>query len=497
MLFDDASYSLAAICGQNVTILATKFRNSSKNCPALPTFAILLAAGLLIPRPLPAAPPTPAYELTSSLEAGETRQVKVVLEVTGELKLNADGRQVTRLPLQVRADLLYAERVLVAELDQTLRRDARQYDRAEAQVKVGDSSQEHRISDQRSLIVADRNADRVTLFSPHGPLTRAELELVDIQASSTLLAELLPQAEVRIGDDWPHDDSLVAQFFTLDAVHQNKLRSKLRKVNGSLAIVDLAGSVSGAIGGVSTDLEIKAVYNFNMDSGQITWLAMSMSEDRAIGHAEPGLKVTGRLRLATSTCSTPPELTSDALAGLGLDPSPGSTLIDYATDAGGFRLLHDRNWHVMVDRHDVAILRRVEDGDLVAQCNISSLPDLKPGQHPQLESFQADVKRALGDNFGEFLEASQSSSESGLQVLRTVVSGAVSEIPIQWTYYHFSDSRGRQLSLVFTLDSKLIERFAENDAGIVSTLEFRPRAESGQEAELGARTSHRASAENR
>jgi hypothetical protein len=131
----------------------------------------------------------------------------------------------------------------------------------------------------------------------------------------------------------------------------------------------------------------------------------------------------------------------------------------------------------MVDRYDVAIMRRVEQGDLVAQCNISSLPDLKPNKQPSIESFQAEVKRALDKSFGEFIEDSQATTEAGVQILRTVASGFVSELPILWTYYHFSDGSGRQVSMVFTMSADFVERFAESDAAIVSSFAFQPRPE--------------------
>ena len=148
------------------------------------------------------------------------------------------------------------------------------------------------------------------------------------------------------------------------------------------------------------------------------------------------------------------------------------TALAYSSQAGGFRIIHDRNWHVLVDRHDVTILRFVENGELVAQCNITRLADAAPDKQLGMQSFQADIRRVLDKNFGQFLESAESKNEHELRTLRSTVSGEASDLPIQWNYYHLTDSKGRQASLVFTMDAKLLERFAAADQTIVSSIEL-------------------------
>jgi hypothetical protein len=126
----------------------------------------------------------------------------------------------------------------------------------------------------------------------------------------------------------------------------------------------------------------------------------------------------------------------------------------------------------MVERHDATILRLVDRGDLIAQCNISPLPAFTKGEVLTLEGFQNDVKQALGKNFGEVVEAAQEAGEGGIVVQRITVSGAVGELPIQWTYYHLFDDKGHRASLVFTIEGKLVERFARIDRELVSGFHF-------------------------
>src|SRR5439155_5456927 len=169
------------------------------------------------------------------------------------------------------------------------------------------------------------------------------------------------------------------------------------------------------------------------------------------------------------------ELGDKALAGLTLQPEAAQTLIELNSDAGGFQLLHDRRWSVMLERGDLTVLRLVDRGDLIAQCNITPLAPLAKDQQLSMEGFQADVKRVLGKNFQEMIEATEEVGENGLRALRVVVAGTVGELPIQWTYYHLSDDSGRRASLVFTIESGLLSRFAHVDRELIANFRFLDR----------------------
>ncbi len=472
MVFDDSHHILAPSSDRKVTAICHFF---GVFCRKSRVAAALLASGLLVLNAR-CGEASQQYLLRAEPEVNQVRTVKAVLEVRGTLKLNADGKQVTSLPLKVRGDLLYRERIL--ELgDQAVRRDARYYETARASIQVGEGNRENLLRENRRLVVAQSAPEETHLFSPHGPLTRDELELIDVHGNSLLLDQLLPDREVASGETWNHADELVAGLFGLDVVHTNETKSTLRKVDDGVAVIDMQGTVRGAVAGVSSDMELKAVYNFNLAERRVSWFAASIQESRAVGHAQPGFDVTARLRLVSAAGKPDTGLSETALAPLNLNADDSSLLLEFTSNAGGFHFLHDRQWRLMVDRHDVSIMRRIDRGDLIAQCNISSLSNLKAGQQLELGALQADVERALGDNFGEFVEANQTTTASGVRVLRTVAAGAVSELPIQWTYYHFSDSTGRQLSLVFTMDVQHAERFANNDAVIVSSFDFRQRSE--------------------
>ena len=142
------------------------------------------------------------------------------------------------------------------------------------------------------------------------------------------------------------------------------------------------------------------------------------------------------------------------------------------SEAGGFHLVYDRRWHITRNETQLVVLRLVDRGELVAQCNISPLPKLDQGKSVTIEEFQSEVQQSLGKRFDHFETVAEGKGAGGMRVLKVVASGVVSEIPIQWRYYLAIDPDGRRLALAYTMESDLIERFADADMAMTESIEF-------------------------
>jgi len=325
---------------------------------------------------------------------------------------------------------------------------------------------------QRRLIAVQSSVKEAIRFSPSGPITREELDLIEVPASGLALEALLPSGAMKIGGQWPLTDPIVARLLGLEAVSQQDVSCTLDSVKENVAIVSFTGKVAGAVGGVSSDIELKGKLNFDLSQRAVTWLTLAAKENRAIGHAQPGFDVLTKFRMVSAPTKPIDELSEKVLASLDLQPQAARSLIELNSDTGGFQLLHDRRWSVMLERGDLTVLRLVDRGDLIAQCNITPLAPLAKDQQLSMEGFQQDVKRVLGKNFEEMIEATEEVGENGLRLLRVLVAGTVGELPIQWTYYHLSDDANRRATLVFTLESSLVSRFAHIDRELVANFRF-------------------------
>jgi hypothetical protein len=155
----------------------------------------------------------------------------------------------------------------------------------------------------------------------------------------------------------------------------------------------------------------------------------------------------------------------------------------FEAPAWNTRFLYERNWHLLTQNSDLAMLRLLEQGELLAQCTIKKLADAPPGRHVPEEVFQQDIQATLGKNFGKLLRAERVKVRDGMYVFRVVVLGTVAAkneegddaaTPMQWIYYLVANADGRQLALVFTSDPKRAERWKDRDLGIVGGVEFLP-----------------------
>jgi hypothetical protein len=326
------------------------------------------------------------------------------------------------------------------------------------------------------LVCVNVGEESATVYSPLGPMLRDELELLKVPGEAVVWNALLPSKPVKPGDTWKPADTTLAKLLGIEVITQAKVTAKLIEVKGGLAMMELDGSISGAVGGIATDMNLKAKFNFDLARRQVTWLALGIAEKRAIGHAEPGYDITSRVRVSATPLSTSAELADGLLKSFDLKMHSGSTLLTHDSTEGAFQLLHDRRWHVMADHRDATILRLIDHGDLIAQCNITRLRDQPVDKYLALDAFQQEITGTLGKNFEQVVTADESTTENGLRQLCVVIAGQAQDVPVQWTYYHLTDRTGRSTSMVFTMDARLADRFAELDRSLVGTLVMRSRS---------------------
>ncbi len=433
-------------------------------------FALALSAS----HALAAGPAKSAFTFRSHRDPGGTDHVVVHLEVGGETKYTRDGKPEGE-KMSVECNLDYFERTLEAPSDpEAIRRAIRDYRKVEAEVKVGDGRFQPTLQPPHHLIAVEAGKQTALCFSPQGNLTRDELDAIDIQANSLLLDRLLPEKPVAVGDHWPQSTALMAALLGLDEVAKTTVESTLKEVTATVARCEIAGEVEGAIYGVSTKIEIKGRYRFDRKTERIDWVGLLIKEDRPASFVADGMDVVSRLQIIITPAQRPASLAEVALAKLTLKPTPDLTCLTYESPNGDWQCRHDRRWNIYRQgpKSPVAVLRLVDRGMLAGQCNLASLADHEPGKLVSLAEFQADVHRALDKNFGEFVEASESSNAAHDRIYRVVVHGTASDLAMRSIYYLVTEPQGRQVALTFTVEQKLLERFADADKAMVQSLRF-------------------------
>ena len=420
------------------------------------------------------------FEFQSNHRVGAMTRVKVLLRVEGKLKIESDKKQGSyEPPLEVSAKLYYDEKILELADSQLPSQTVRYYYNAEAQIDIDQQSTQSELEKQRRFVAQDLR-EQTCLYSPTGSMTRDEMDLINMPGNTTVLGELLPSQPVKIGDIWSHEGPLLARWLSLDDVGQSEVSSELLSVQDNVANLKMEGHLSGVVSGVDTEIELVANYHYEFKKKQITWLVMDIKELRSVGHAKPGFDVVARLQLRAAPIRESEPMQERHLAAIEFAEEPVSTPLQFQSRVGGFRLLQDRRWYVMFDEAKSTVFRLVDDGDLIAQCNISRLPDLEKGGVHDLNVFQQNIKKMLSKHFEEFAEVEKDTLESGTEVMRVVATGLVKQLPIRWIYYHLAEPTGRRAACVFTVETRLDQRFADADEKLVRSLELTASRTAGE-----------------
>lgn len=411
------------------------------------------------------------FDLRAAQKTGQMQRIRVAIQVGGNLKTKSGGK-VRTLPLKVAGTMQYDERLVAVDEAQRTQRTLRHYDQAEATIEIDGQAIQSVLDPALRVVVFDETKDRGLLYSPQGPLTREDVDLIDVPGNSATLARLLPREEVKLKDRWTLDQTTLCRLLGLDAISQSDVHATLETVANKVALISMAGTIDAAVGGVATQVKLAGECRVDLATRQVVGLSMTISEDRSIGHAEPGFVVEAKVQLTSSALGKSAALDNASHAPESLEPTAGATALSLIPDKGGFRLLHDRRWRVLIDQKESLVLRLVDRGDLIAQCNISTLPKLSAGRSVELEQLQEEIQRSLGASFGQFSEASQNLSDEGVRILRVAATGTASDIPVSWIYYLLSDEAGRRVSIVFAHESKLQEQFGDADRMLVGSFAF-------------------------
>lgn len=390
-------------------------------------------------------------------------QARVAFDVRGHLKVGT-GREAKRLPMSVAGKLAYRDEVVHADHGRLRFQANREFTTASAKITVDGNAFESRLRPDRRFIALNV-ADKITRHSIGGPLSREELDLIAAQGDGLLLNALLPGRAVEIDSSWQHSHPLAALLLSLDSVSQSDMVSRLRQVEDNVAIVELTGTVHGAVDGIATEIELRGKYNFDLESHQVTWLALTIKEDRSIGPAEPGFDVTARFRIALGPVSEPSRSTA-------VDKSPVPGDLRHAQklvlqgSPGTFELHYEPRWRVLVESADLHVLRMVEAGEPVAQCNIRRFRT--PEKKLTADSFKQDIKQALGDACKDAATRTEEIRDDGTRLLCVSASGESGKVPLRWIYYHIEQGE-LAYSIVFTLQEAMIQKFGDSDVGIVES----------------------------
>ena len=411
------------------------------------------------------------YTLEESPANAMVFQVSAELDVRGTLKTAADKDKILDLELAVNANFDYRERRLPgAGRDAAKLRSLREYNRAQAAITVNKNRSFSSLAKTDPLIVAHGRREGILFYHPDAPMMRSELELLQMPGDSLAVLGFLPQTKVALGAKWAVENWAVQMLTGTEALLKSNVSCELESIKNDLARVRFDGTVEGAIQGATTVINLTGHYTFDMKRNYLRSVDLKQTEKRGVGPVSPGMDVLASVKLSRSPAIGNGKLTEAIAEKIPLEPEADQLelLLPLPWNA---TITHSRDWHIFQRTANQTVLRLVDGGSLIAQCNISRFAE-ETGERMSEPQFRELVKKGLGESLKSITGYETLAEGPDLTIDRLTAQGESQKIEMTWRYYQAATPAGRILFFV-AFETDLKEKLGEADLNLVKSLKMK------------------------
>jgi len=415
-----------------------------------------------------------------------TVRADVRIGTQGKVIMNAGGGKTIHHDLNAQAEYTFAERRLAAGgRDAQSLRAVRDFAKAHVETTIEKNVSTIDLPASTRIIVASGQSAGVTNYSPQAKLTRDTCDLLEMPGDPLALAAMLPANAVEEGTTWTPPEWASQMLGAVEAIETASMTCKLASLTDSLATVELSGTIKGQRQGANCEVAIEGTLEYDRTNDLISAANLSYQVKSAVGTVNPGIEARVDATIKRSVLTKPGRLTDDLIKSIPISPDDDSLALVFDAAPWGLRLNHSRGWYVfhavLEGSPQIAILRLIDRGSLIAQCNFSPIAPARAGENTSLDQFEGDIKKSLGKRLKTITAREQVDVGEGMKVFRVVVEGSYTlkgskgeelEVPTHWIYYLCAAPSGKQASFMFAVESNLLEQLGQQDEELVQSLQF-------------------------
>jgi hypothetical protein len=301
---------------------------------------------------------------------GRLYRVSTRVDLSGALTPPAEKGKPAPKPVSVKGDSAvdYDERLLTVA-DGQVRKTIRLYGRLDFHKTIGDRPLDASLRPEVRRLVLLRQGHTKAPFSPDGPLTWGEIDLVRTDVFTPVLTGLLPDGPVRVGDRWPAAAAAVQELTDFERIEDGKIDCKLEEVTTRdkrrVAKVSFSGTVSGPNEDGLNRQQLEGHYLFDLESNHLSYLYLKGVHSLLDADGKEVGRIEGRFVLSREADTRCKELGDDALKGAALEPDAENSLLLYDNPDLGVRFLYPRRWKVAWVRGGQAALDGADGSGLL------------------------------------------------------------------------------------------------------------------------------------
>jgi hypothetical protein len=306
------------------------------------------ALTVLFVAPLAFADPV---RLVDSTSPGKFYSVTTDARIGGELQAPvAKDKPPETIKISGKSRIDYVERILPVDSKEADYKSLRIYERVEFRKKTADRTDESTIRQAvRRLIVMKRRHAKVS-FSPDGPLTWAEIDLVRTDTLAAALVGLLPETEVELNKSWRASSVAVDELTGMEKVDHGELTCTLERIDEigerRIARVAIAGTLEGVNEDGPTRQKLSGYLLVDIRKECITYLKIDGEHYLLDEKKKEVGKIVGTFEMTRTPLESQKALADDAIKDLRIDPSEENTRLLFDNEQSGIRFVYSRNWNV-------------------------------------------------------------------------------------------------------------------------------------------------------
>ncbi len=409
-----------------------------------------------------------------SIQTDESHDINVQVDYSGSVVVYSLGNldeqdQETVLPLEVRARLSFEQQSVVSA-----KQAIRYYRQASAKITIDKKTHESTLEKTNQTIGAflagNRSLTKPVLFASEiDILKQSELELITTPFDCLSLPGFFSKNGTELNKPWRPADQDLVNVLAINRLYTNEVELTVKAHNEREIKIYVTGRATGEVDGEDISVELRGVALIDNRKNFVKSLRVNLIENRNAGQIAPGFEGTVKLDMKAAAKDTTEVIPPPAIARakkfrhqkLAWKP------------ANSFLIYFDPRWRLITDEDQAAVLRLLDDGDVLAQCNVVQLPNRPSNNFLGLKEFADEVGNIIDDSPAKVIASYERETPRGIKVLQVEVLGEEREIPIRWVYNHVAHEDGRQLTFVFTVEDEVYDRFSQFGHSLIDSVIFK------------------------
>ncbi len=289
--------------------------------------------------------------LKESTDPGTAYRISTRTQLSGRITIPVgEGQPAKSVTIQGICTTAYREEILPTDISMGERRTLRSYEAFDFRKVVADVDRRMTLRPAISLMVFLEKQGKRVPFSPDGPLSWNEIEMLRTEMFLPALTDLLPGKEIKVLDTWKLSPETARDLTDLEKVDDCELIGRfvqLTTLGGrKVAEVMISGSAKGVNEDGPTKHTLKGTVYFDLEAKAVTYVSLLGEQQLFDATGKVTGNIDGRFVLTREPHATGALRSMVKRSASDLIPNDVNTRMLFENEELGISFSFPRRWHI-------------------------------------------------------------------------------------------------------------------------------------------------------